>query len=96
MAGATGLEPATSGVTGRRSNQLSYAPGTPAIVGAEYEVGISPELHQNRAIELYAVASDHSGHRSLLGSREQPLKLKRRTWIEKIFAGKEGSGPSTP
>jgi hypothetical protein len=26
-AGATGLEPAASGVTGRRSNQLSYAPG---------------------------------------------------------------------
>ena len=24
--GATGLEPAASGVTGRRSNQLSYAP----------------------------------------------------------------------
>src|ERR1700754_539911 len=26
-AGATGLEPATSGVTGRRSNRLSYATG---------------------------------------------------------------------
>ena len=25
-AGATGLEPAASGVTGRRSNQLNYAP----------------------------------------------------------------------
>ncbi len=27
LTGATGLEPAASGVTGRRSNQLSYAPG---------------------------------------------------------------------
>jgi hypothetical protein len=28
--GATGLEPATSGVTGRRSNQLNYAPARDA------------------------------------------------------------------
>ncbi len=40
MAGTTGLEPATSDVTGRRSNQLSYVPAlgqlplqtTPVIV----------------------------------------------------------------
>ncbi len=31
MAGVTGLEPAASGVTGQRSNQLSY---TPAFVRA--------------------------------------------------------------
>ena len=33
MAGLTGLEPATSGVTGRHSNQLSYNPlhGSPCI-----------------------------------------------------------------
>ena len=29
MAGVTGLEPAASGVTGRRSNQLSYTPMWP-------------------------------------------------------------------
>ena len=31
VTGATGLEPATSGVTGRRSNQLNYAPGNAAV-----------------------------------------------------------------
>ncbi len=28
VAGVTGLEPAASGVTGQRSNQLSYTPDT--------------------------------------------------------------------
>ena len=31
VTGATGLEPATSGVTGRRSDQLNYAPGARAL-----------------------------------------------------------------
>ncbi len=29
VAGSTGLEPAASGVTGRRSNQLNYDPAEP-------------------------------------------------------------------
>jgi hypothetical protein len=65
------------------------------LSGADYAVDIPPELHQNRTLELYAAASDNSGHRSLLGSRDQPLKLKRRNWIEKIFSGKEGERPTS-
>ena len=32
MAGVTGLEPAASGVTGRRSNQLSYTPTEKVLI----------------------------------------------------------------
>ena len=35
MAGTTGLEPATSDVTGRRSNQLSYVPAE-AVTSVSY------------------------------------------------------------
>jgi hypothetical protein len=37
MAGVTGLEPATSGVTGLRSNQLSY---TPWVINESISTGI--------------------------------------------------------
>jgi hypothetical protein len=44
MAGATGLEPAASGVTGRRSNQLSYAPaGGGDLNAAPQQVKVRPK-----------------------------------------------------
>ena len=51
MAGATGLEPATSGVTGRRSNQLSYAPAasTGATTPTPFGRRVSSEPRSNRA-----------------------------------------------
>ena len=39
MAGLTGLEPATSGVTGQRSDQLSYSPKPNLLVGG---IGFEP------------------------------------------------------
>ena len=43
MAGTTGLEPATSAVTGQRSNQLSYVPLV--IQGGLHKIGQSQILH---------------------------------------------------
>ena len=40
LAGATGIEPATSGVTGRRSNRLNYAP----FLIRSYEFGVLSSL----------------------------------------------------
>ena len=57
MAGATGLEPAASGVTGRRSNQLSYAPAGNAadLRRARRQVKASAEEARSLAVAGPAV-----------------------------------------
>ena len=65
VAGATGLEPAASAVTGQRSNQLSYAPA-----------GVGPDL-KAAPIQVKAdtkrgpAASPHSG------TGAQPMRCRR-------------------
>lgn len=46
--------------------------------GFVYDVSVQPSFHQNGTVDFYVVASDCSGHETYLGSREQPLHLKRR------------------
>ncbi|MEN9809330.1 MAG: hypothetical protein RLZZ488_897 [Pseudomonadota bacterium] len=48
MAGATGLEPATSGVTGQRCNQLYYAPAAEQVSSRAVHVAQVQEAKKNQ------------------------------------------------
>jgi hypothetical protein len=75
--GATGLEPAASGVTGRRSNQLSYAPGQTITgwpgVPARVIVGAAPAsaraVHGHVAINVDLTPHGVVGSTFLVGRR---------------------------
>ncbi len=46
--------------------------------GGEWRGEITPGIHQNKAVELYIVASDASGHTGQAGSAGQPILLKKK------------------
>jgi serine/threonine protein kinase len=50
-----------------------------------YTVAISPAFHRNGDVDLYAVATDLSGHETDLGSRDKPLQLKRKQGFEQLI-----------
>lgn len=60
------------------------------VTGAQYVAEILPALHQNKTVELYATASDASGNQGQLGSADNPRKIKRKKWYEKLIPGKSG------
>ncbi len=53
---------------------------------------VPPDLHQNKTVELYVTATDPSGHVGQLGSADHPLKMKRKSWIDKILGKNEKDG----
>jgi hypothetical protein len=67
MARVTGLEPATSGVTGRRSNQLSYTRVLNPREGAELGQAVPPVKH--------AVPSRKQGSYRAKAKVERSLRL---------------------
>ena len=48
---------------------------------SEWSGEITTALHENKAVEFYIVATDHSGHTGQLGSPQQPLVLKKKWGI---------------
>jgi eukaryotic-like serine/threonine-protein kinase len=52
--------------------------------GPECTVEVPESLHQNRTIELYAVATDLSGHQGRLGSAERPQAIRRKHWYDRL------------
>ncbi len=53
MAGATGLKSATSGVTGQRSNQLSYTPNEAGTMYLPASLSVKPGVLGYQRVEAY-------------------------------------------
>jgi hypothetical protein len=83
MAGSTGLEPAASGVTGRRSNQLNYDPEQEHDPDRRFRrLSLSTEIRDVRwwlgSASLPAVSSPRVTRRALsLPSRSSPRVTRR-------------------
>ncbi len=46
---------------------------------------ISPEMHGNRTVYFYVVASDPAGHQVYLGSPDAPYEVERKKWFKKVI-----------
>ncbi|MGE5234951.1 MAG: protein kinase domain-containing protein [Acidobacteriota bacterium] len=67
---------------GRREDTAQYSPLAVKPLGnGEYGVEVPASFHNNDTVEFYVVASDLSGHTTSLGTKDAPLKLKKKRWL---------------
>ena len=77
MAGPTGLEPATSGVTGRHSNQLNYDPVRPSSAYLPRLPGAAPAaMRHSLTVSWSRVLRNLRGGRWGIRTRD-PLRVKQ-------------------
>ncbi len=58
-----------------------------------FEVEVPAEMHNGKPIQFWATAVDRSGHRGQLGTREEPIEVRRKRWFQ-VFRnrGEDESG----
>jgi serine/threonine protein kinase len=49
-----------------------------------YHFTVTPELHGNKDVSFYVVATDRSGHTGGLGSEDNPQTIVRKRWFKKL------------
>ena len=50
--------------------------------GGHYRVQIPSSLHQGKPVRFWVTAIDRSGHRGSLGSRSEPIEVRRKRWFQ--------------
>jgi hypothetical protein len=66
----------------RTAGATAYTPLVAEARGAaRYQAVIAPPLHGDKPVEIWLEATDRSGHKTLVGSAEQPVELRRKRWF---------------
>jgi hypothetical protein len=50
-----------------------------------YQLKIGPDVHANKTVMYYIVASDPAGHKAFLGSPDAPFEIERKKWFKKVL-----------
>jgi len=62
------------------------------LSGSDYAMDVPMDIHQNKMIEYYAIATDASGHTGPLASADHPNQVKRKSWLKNILRKGEKNG----